>query len=207
MSETPQPRDLAADKQATSLTLLARLRADEPDAWRTMVGLYTPLVAYWLRRQGAREADVEDLVQEVFTVAAQNMARFRREHEHDTFRGWLRGIARNLVRKHFQRQSKQPQAQGGTDAFHRLQAVSAAANPSIDEEDPVGELSALYRRALELVRSEFEESSWRAFWQTAIENRTPAELSPSLGMSPAAIRKAKSRVLLRLRQQLGDLIE
>ena len=59
---------------------------------------------------------------------------------------------------------------------------------------------------LDLVRGEFEESSWRAFWLTAIEDRSPAALSGELGMTTAAIRQAKSRVLRRIKEELGELL-
>jgi RNA polymerase sigma-70 factor, ECF subfamily len=57
------------------------------------------------------------------------------------------------------------------------------------------------------VRGEFEERTWQAFWLTAIEERSPATLSTELGMSPASIRQAKSRVLRRLKAEVGDLFD
>jgi RNA polymerase sigma-70 factor (ECF subfamily) len=59
---------------------------------------------------------------------------------------------------------------------------------------------------VEQVRGDFEESAWHAFWQTAIEGRTPAAAAGALGMTPAAIRQAKSRVLRRLKQEMGELL-
>ena len=50
---SPDPR--------TSLTLLARLRDDDPQAWSFMVRLYTPLVHRWGGRAGVQHADLEDL--------------------------------------------------------------------------------------------------------------------------------------------------
>jgi hypothetical protein len=47
----------------TSQTLLDRLRANEPDAWEFMVRLYTPLLAYWIRREGVKGPDSEDVCQ------------------------------------------------------------------------------------------------------------------------------------------------
>ncbi len=190
----------------TSLTLLARLRAGEPDSWRTMIELYQPLAYFWVRRHGLHGADADDLVQELFAVAARSLPQFRKSGEHDSFRAWLRGIARNLVLQHLDRSQRQPNAAGGTDAFLRFQSLADAA-PAPDEDDPPAELSAFYARALELVRSEIEENTWRAFWLTAVEGRTPDELTQILQMTPAAIRKAKSRTLMRLRQHLGELLD
>lgn len=59
-------------------------------------------------------------------------------------------------------------------------------------------------RALELIRRKFQERTWRAFWLTAVEDRALKEVAIELGMSPGAIRVAKSRVLRRLREELGD---
>jgi len=67
-------------------------------------------------------------------------------------------------------------------------------------------MSQLYRRALEQVRSEFEEPTWRAFWLTTVEDRAPVALADELGMTPAAIRQAKSRVLRRLKREMGELL-
>jgi RNA polymerase sigma-70 factor (ECF subfamily) len=74
-------------------------------------------------------------------------------------------------------------------------------------EDEQAEVGQLHRRAVEQVRGEFEERTWRAFWMTAVEGRSPADLAAELGMTPTAIRQAKSRVLRRLKQEMGDLID
>jgi RNA polymerase sigma-70 factor (ECF subfamily) len=191
----------------TSLTLLQRLRDNEPEAWRVVVGLHMPLLYHWCARRGVRGADAEDVPQEVFQAAAAGLARFRREHEGDSFRGWLRGITRNTLWRHFRRADRQPRASGGTEALARLQDVAEAGPPDADEDDSPSELEALRRRALELVRGQVEEPTWRAFWLTAIEGRSPNEIAPGLGVSPTAVRMAKSRVLRRLKEQFGDLVQ
>ena len=96
-------------------------------------------------------------------------------------------------------------AAGGSDAHALMNEVPAPAGPG-DEDDPAEEVSALYRRALELVRAEFEERTWQAFWLTAIEGREAPAAAAELGMSPVAVRIAKSRVLARLRAEAEELI-
>src|SRR5262249_60389809 len=103
----------------TSLTLLERLRDNEPEAWRTVVQLYTPLLCHWCARQGVRGADADDVIQEVLQAAAAGLAGFRREHATDSFRAWLRGITRNMVLAHYRRGNRQPRASGGTRARGR----------------------------------------------------------------------------------------
>lgn len=187
----------------TSLSLLQRLRDNEQEAWTRLVLLYTPLVRYWCGRWGARADAVDDLVQEVFQAAARSLASFRRDRPGDTFRGWLRGVSRNIYLMHIRHATRQPQASGGTDAFVRLHEVPDGAA----DDDPPPEVNALYRRALEIVRSEFEERTWQMFWLTIIDGRSPVDVAAEYGVTPAAVRKAKSRVLHRLKSEIGDLIE
>jgi RNA polymerase sigma-70 factor (ECF subfamily) len=190
---------------ATSLTLLGRVRANDADAWARLVHLYTPLVRYWCLRGRLQEADADDVIQEVFRAAFAALPDFRRDRPGDTFRGWLRVITRNMLALHFRRKGRSPSAAGGSDAFVRLQEV---ADPQVDlpEDDSRQQLQGLYVRALELVRAEFEERTWQMFWLTVVDGRAPADVATQFGVTPVAVRKAKSRVLQRLRAEIGDLI-
>jgi RNA polymerase sigma-70 factor (ECF subfamily) len=193
---------MASPDKSTSLTLLERVRDRDEEAWRRLMGLYAPLVERWCGHCGVRGQDADDVCQEVFHAVAAGLDNFRRERQGDTFRGWLRVITRNKLIDHGRRRDRQPEAQGGTDAQRRLQQV---AEPELPEDTP-DDLGGLYRRALELVRGEFEERTWQAFWRAAVEGQPPDLIAADLGVTPAAVRKAKSRVLLRLRQEVGDLI-
>jgi RNA polymerase sigma-70 factor, ECF subfamily len=190
--------------RATPLSLLEQMQANDPAAWGRLIGLYRPLVLYWCGRGGVRPPDAEDVAQEVFAAAAASMGGFRRDQPGDTFRGWLRGVARNCVLLHFRRNKGRPNAEGGSDAWNALKAVADPLTDSDAGEE--AEVGQIYRRALEQVRHEFEAKTWEAFWLTAVEGRSPAALADELAMSPAAIRQAKSRVLRRLKAELGDVI-
>src|SRR5262249_61351761 len=118
-----------------------------------------------------------------------------------------RGLARTRPLVPSPRASRQPQASGDSGVFSQLAAVADPAATDLPEEDPPFELEALRRRALELVRGQVTERTWRAFWLTAIEGHAPAEVAASLGGSPTALRPAKSLVLHRLKEQFGELIQ
>ena len=55
------------------------------------------------------------------------------------------------------------------------------------------------------VRGSFQQSTWQAFWQTAVEGKSPKQVASSLGMSPGAVYIARSRVLARLREQIDQV--
>ena len=191
----------------TSMTLLDRVRANDQQAWRRLVHLYAPLVGYWCRRRGVREADVDDLTQDVFRKAFTALDTFRRDRPGDTFRGWLRVIARTQALDHHRLRGRQPaEAPGGTSAGISLREVPDMAGLD-EEDDDNSEIAALHRRALDLVQGEFQEKTWRAFWRAAVEGAEARDVAKELGMTVVSVRQAKSRVLRRLREELGDLAD
>ena len=191
--------------QATPLSLLERARARDEAAWGRLVALYRPLVLYWCGRGGVAPADAEDVAQEVFAATARDLAGFRNDRPGDSFRGWLRAVTRNQLLQFFRRRRGRPQAEGGSDAWENLQEV-ADPLPGPGEDESV-ELGQLYLRALELVRGEFEERTWQAFWLTAVEDRAPGIVAQELHTTANNVRQARSRVLRRLREEVGELLD
>jgi RNA polymerase sigma-70 factor (ECF subfamily) len=189
----------------TARSLLEKAKAREPAAWERMVALYAPLVLQWCRRWGLRDDDAADVFQEVFQAVSAHLATFRRNRSGDTFRGWLRTITRNKVNDLFRKQEREPLGVGGSEAREKLsqvpQQLPLEENVAADESD-----AELLHRALEMIRHDFETRTWLAFWQTAVEGRATADVAADLAMSPGAVRVAKSRVLHRLRTDLGDLL-
>jgi RNA polymerase sigma-70 factor (ECF subfamily) len=168
------------------------------------VALYGPLVYHWCRGWHLQAHDAADVVQEVFQSVAFSVGGFRKARPTDSFRGWLRTITRNKVYDHFRRTGRQPIAVGGTEIQRRLAAFPA---PLAGEEAPPHDEPErqLFFRALELIRGEFAESSWQAFWRTTVDGLPAPAVAAELSMTPGAVRVAKSRVLQRLRSELGDL--
>jgi RNA polymerase sigma-70 factor (ECF subfamily) len=200
MSGTSSP--LSAGSTSSSLIRRAALR--DPQAWARLVDLYGPLVFYWCRRHGLVPPDAADVVQDVFTAVSGALERFEHGREGSTFRGWLRVIAQNKIRDHYRRRAGEPLAAGGTDAAARLADIPDARSDSSSGASEQRALSALYHRALDLVRSEFEQRTWQAFWRTVVEGHDTAEVAADLGLTTNTVRQYKSRVLRRLREELGE---
>jgi RNA polymerase sigma-70 factor (ECF subfamily) len=159
------------------------------------------LVYQWACRAGLQSADASDVVQEVFRSVATHLGRFRRERPGDSFRGWLWTITQNKIRDLRRRRGRRPQAVGGTDAQQFLMLVPDAPTGG-SEHTPNGD--ARLTSALGLIRSEFEERSWQAFWGVVVEGRFAADVAVALGMSVNAVYVARSRILRRLRDELGE---
>jgi RNA polymerase sigma-70 factor, ECF subfamily len=193
-----------SERNSSGLSLAIRLRAGSSEAWRELVDLYGPLVDSWCRRAGLSPAARADVGQEVFLAVHRGISKFDPARPHATFRGWLWTITRNAVMNWLR--SRQPEAAGGSTALGRLAEIPDPWERAAEDEPPStpDESAALLRRALDQIRLTVEPRSWSAFWKTAVLGRPAPEVARELDLSPAAVRQAKSRILRRLRRQLGD---
>jgi RNA polymerase sigma factor (sigma-70 family) len=190
----------------TPISLLERLRLrPDPESWQRLVDLYSPLLRDWLRRYAVSHADADDLVQEVLTILVRELPDFRHDLRRGAFRRWLRNILVNRLRTFWR---------------SRRAALEGATGNEIDQllgqlEEPSNELARLWDlehdryvlgRLTELLKTEFEPTTWQAFRLVALEGQSHAEAAAGLGLSVNAIRIAKSRVLKRMRQEADGLI-
>jgi len=188
---------------STSSSLIRQVQKNEPDAWDRLCSLYAPLVVDWCRQAGLQPADTADVVQEVFVAVYQNVVGFRRERPGDSFRGWLWTVARNAVRLHFRKAAQTAVAAGGSHAQAALgQVPQYFEEPS--QPDSAAQRHALLHRALQLLRPQCAETTWRAFWRTTVDGMPGPDVASELGISAGAVRQAKYAVLQRLRDLLAD---
>jgi RNA polymerase sigma factor (sigma-70 family) len=198
-----------AEPPLTRVTLLARIRdGRDSDAWREFVQLYGPVVYRFARNRGLQDSDAADLMQNVLLSVARNAPRMEYDPKRGTFRGFLYTVTRNKIYNFLTAQRNRPRGTGDTDAHERLDATPARD----DDRGPDAEWEREYQRrvtarAMERVRGEFQETTWRAFWETAVEGRPAAEVGAGLKMTPGAVYVAKSRVLARLRDEVKTLMD
>ena len=189
---------------STTGTMVAGLKDFNSETWNRLVRLYTPLVYHWCQKLDVRPDDIPDVVQEVFKSVAENIGKFQKDKSQGSFRGWLRVITRRKAIDLYRKKEKEPQGEGGTEAFHKLQEFPS---PDVDDEEQEGpkEQSIFYNHALELIREEFKDSTWQAFWGVVVDGRMTKDVAVDLNVSGGSVRVAKCRVLQRLRQVLGEM--
>lgn len=191
----------------TSLTLLERAKRNDEQAWEQIVELYGPLVYRLCRVSRIQASDGRDIVQDVFRSVFNNIERFRHDRPGDSFRAWLLTIAKNKIRDYFRARDRHIQAVGGTDMQIHLQEL-----PTIDWDASTDDYnfdsgSNVLHRAIKLIRDDFEDGTWQAFWMSTIEGRQVVDVAQLLGVSKWAVYQAKSRVLRRMRAELDGLVE
>lgn len=191
----------------TSSSLLERAKLREHAAWERLVRLYSPVVYRWCRSWGLQSQDAENVGQEVFVAVARKLDDFRRDGPRDTFRGWLWRIARNRFLDHQRRNRPDRIGVGGSEAQARMQQLELDTVSEPGESDLAEERAILCQRAMELIQGEFSEQDWQAFHQVVIDGRSAADVAAEQGRTANAIYLAKSRMLRRLRDEFGDVID
>lgn len=188
----------------TSISLLERARAADQAAWERLVALYSPLVWRWCRRKGLQEADAADVGQEVFRAVAAALSTFRHDPQQGSFRGWLKTITHSKIVDFHRAMRANPDGRGGSDAYEQLLQLQQS---TPNDDSLSDDLRLLYQRALELIRSEFNEVHWQAFQRTAVDGLKGTEVARELGISPDVVYNARSRIAHRLRDEFAELLE
>ena len=186
--------------QSTSITLLERLRQPgQAEAWNRFAQLYTPLLLAWAKGLGLREADAADLTQDVLLKVMRSVPAYRRTPG-ETFRGWLFAVAKNECADFRRRRATRPLP--GADGLSEVSADNPSSDASADDYR-----MRLVHRALELIRPDFNDATWVAFTGLMLEGRAAPDVAAGLKASVNAVYLARHRVLTRLREELGELIE
>jgi RNA polymerase sigma-70 factor, ECF subfamily len=186
---------------STSIQLLQRVQSlNDAEAWIRMVELYTPLLFGWVRQSGYPPADAADIVQDILMTLVKEMPNFTYAPEKGRFRSWLKTVAINRCRTHVRKR-------------RRLLFFSTSNVEDLTERSYIEDFWSkdyerwLLRRAMDIARTEFEEKTWRACFESITSDKGASEIGKELHMSEAAVYVAKSRVLKRLRTELSGLIE
>lgn len=187
----------------TRPSLLVRLREPgEQEAWRQFVEIYTPLVFGFCRGRGLAEPDAADVTQDVLRAVATALPRFEYDPRRSTFRNWLFTVVRSKFNNHLAGAARRPRAASDTTlACYADLAADAASEEAWHQEHRVG----LVRWAAHRVQPEFNESTWNAFWRTAVLGEATGTVARDLGLSVNAVYIARSRVTQRLRATIDDL--
>src|SRR5690349_15780446 len=181
------------DSPLTRASLLVQLRdGGNRGAWQEFVKLYGPVVYGFARKRGLQDADAADLMQDVMRSVSAAIGRLNYDRNQGTFRGWLFTITRNKVFNFLSARRIRPRGSGDTTT-NRLLDTQPDGN-DVSEAWELEYQRRLASLAMERVKDEFQENTWKAFVLTAVEGVAAAEVAATVGMSPGAIYVAKSRV-------------
>ena len=205
MTEFFLDRLFMTSSNATRYSLIQSARSQSPTAWEQLVHIYSPLIQAWGRRLGCQSHELEDLTQDVFQSVSSSIDSFRGDGVTGSFRGWLWRITYRKWIDRYRKDVHEAHGAGGSTAAHAFAQIRDTSINEPTEPSTTEMINGALIRATNLVRNEFQDSHWQAFWQSVIEGQSTELVSRNLHMTPAAVRQARSRILRRLRVVMGDL--
>ncbi len=170
--------------------LIGEALAGRREAFAELVRRYERLVRALVARtvRPGRDAEADDLVQDVFLEAYRELARLR---ERDRFKGWLVRIALNRARGFGRRRSVE---EGARPLLARAGAVAAERAGALEREEERERLLAAVR--------ELSEEAQAVVTLRYLEGWAAPEIADALGTTPEAVRMRLSRALRSLREIL-----
>lgn len=186
----------------TRPSLLVRLRQQaDGAAWAEFVAHYGPMILSWCRQRGLQPSDADDVAQMVLLRLARRMRTFQYDPEQGSFRAWLRTMARYAITDFYNEQRER--GSGDTQVQASLESVAA-------REDLLRRLDEAFDQellieALQRAQRRVEPKTWQAFERTAVQGQSALEVAADLGMPVASVYKARSRILVILREELAVL--
>jgi RNA polymerase sigma-70 factor (ECF subfamily) len=150
-----------------------------------------------------QEADALEVVQEVMLAVHRAMDGWKPSQRAGSFRAWLAEAARRITLQTLRQRDKRDRAAGGAatrGALHEVVAPTAC--EQTEQEDA---RRWVFFCAAACVEQEVQESTWRAFWLTAVDGRPAADAARELGLTVGNVYSAKCRVLERIRRRVAEL--
>ncbi len=185
-----------AGSEATELALVERARGGDVEAWARLYQDHFDRVFRYIAYLTGDTQAAEDFVQETFARAYVSLASFEGRAP---LTGWLRGIAINIVRRHWRSRSR------GDRALDRLELMSR--DPVIGPDaDPEG--AHLRQRRAEVLLAVLEALPAQlreAFVLCDLQDMPTAQAATELGVSQGNLRVRATRARARIRSELTRL--
>lgn len=184
----------------TRASLLIRLHNPQDErAWQDFLEIYQPAILEMARAKGLQASDAQDVLQDVLSSVVKKVETWDHDESKGSFRGWLATITRNLVIDYFRQRNRRPASLDPQDS-----AIDSAHRAPEETQFDLQQRRQLFRWAAQRCRGSFTESTWLAFWRTAVEHQAVADVASELKLTSGAVYIARSRVMAKLRECLAE---
>ncbi len=181
-----------------SLLLRIRNRRDSV-AWGQFDAIYRPLLHRFALARGLDDSEAEDVVQHCMMALTRHIDGFDYDPSKGRFKGWLCTLAMNRIRNLHSRRREQPAASQDLKRDQQRE-------DSPEEQFEQVWLDEHLRHCLEQVKEEVEPTTYAAFQQHVVQQRSVAEVCAAFGLSTNRLYKIKARMLGKLRARMNELL-
>lgn len=194
----------------TPKTLLRKIaeyaNGDDAAEWARFVELYTPVIRQFVSaREGVREADADDVVQEIFVRLVNVLRAGIYRPEKGRFRAYLGTMVRRLLIDRHRRAI----ARGAGEIVSADDVELLSETPDAAEVVDMRLREARHAAAVEhvLSRTMLDDRTVAAYREYALEGRPAAEVAARHGITVNALRQIKyrvSRMIAAVEAQYGE---
>jgi RNA polymerase sigma-70 factor, ECF subfamily len=183
---------------ATSPSLVAAMTCGDPQAWKTIVEIWGPVLIQHCRRRSFQFSDAEEIAQNVLLkmYSAITRGNFQRDGQRKRLRHWVFAILANEIKTFCAKNQKSPKSPGGS--AHQMALADLPEQSQSDEFETL-----LVARILAVIKNDFEESTWKAFELYHFQNFQVAEIVELMAIKAGTIRQKIFRVVQRVREELA----
>ena len=187
----------------THTSLLARL-GDGADAaaWREFEERYGELIRSIARSRGLQPNDCDDVIQEVLLSLTKAMRSFEYDPQKGRFRAYLKTTTLHAI----SRLVRQKHGLASLDTIEdaaRLESSDQAVEQAWEAEWRANHV----RQAMRILETEFKPSELRAFQRYAVEGHEVRDTAAALQITVNQVYQAKSRILKRLAELIGQQVQ
>jgi RNA polymerase sigma-70 factor (ECF subfamily) len=163
------------------------------------VARYGPKIDYWCRKYGLQQSDAEDVTQEVLKKLYQVLPKFPYDPAKGSFRRWLKTLTHHAWFDYVESQKKAGTGTGDSAEMKRLCTLGARK----ELVETLGETFdlELYQEALRRALSRSTDHEGTIFQALVFDGRNVQDVADEQGISAGAVRAAKHRVMIRIREE------
>jgi len=163
--------------------------------WGEFARIYAPIILAMARKAGLRDADSQEVLQEVLLRVANCMQDETRRYtpEGGRFRGWLINSVRWKIGEQFKKVNRRARdGSGGTDEVLARVADESCAL-AVEEMEQQWQ-SMLFAAAVEKVKSKVSLQQFQVFQLNVLNGKAAKDVCEQLGVNRAQVYLAKHRV-------------
>lgn len=191
------PGEVAApDDTELERRLLARAIEGDAPAWARLYQSHFDHVYRDVLYLVQVPATAEEIVQESFAIALTGLRRF---DGRSSFVTWLRGIAHNLVRKHWRSHTRRGRA------FSRLEQACDRAAPRAADDPEASHLQSQRAQALSAALDTLPDSLRETFVMRDVQGLSVDDVATRLQTTAGNVRVRANRARARIRAELARL--
>ncbi|MBI4585141.1 MAG: sigma-70 family RNA polymerase sigma factor [Planctomycetes bacterium] len=185
---------MESPNEISTTTLVARAQEGDRTSFDELVRRYSSRLEKQIQaRLGARlkaKLDVQDVLQETFTVAFRSIKKFI-WHEEDSFYRWLAGISEHYIMNASQKKA--------------WNEISLAREVAVSDVSPSKALRREERfERLEAALAGLSDEHRRVVILARIDGLTVTEIAARMDRSTGAVKMLLARALLSLKKSFGD---